>query len=417
MDDKKKNSGGNMLDGTDGNRRAKWILRALSLLIASILWFFVSWDGTTVRSKDLTVPLRYLDIPDGYTLSERVQNVDVKIEGSLETLALLDRNAITASVSLQELRPGKYRLPVHLNSPARVRVASYTPQDVEFELYRIIERTLKPFWEIDDEDLPEGAQLTEVVLTPDEVVVKGSETEVMAVRRAILKDGLPELIEKGYAELLVELIGANGDPVEGLKVEPGTIRVSARLSEPVGDLSVPVRIPVRGLPGDGLDVRAVVISPDTVTLRGPQKLLENITELTLNPIDVTGHTEDMNFEVPIESPEPGITIPGVDHVRVSIQLHSSVEARTFLGVRIAVQGKGAFERWRLSPPVASVTVEREISGTPEFEINNPPLALYVDVTNVVADSLVLPVLVENLKDGIKVIRIEPQQVTVTAVTN
>ena len=405
-----------LIDLSDATKRTRWVLRVVSIVLALTLWFFVGWDGASdSRTKELTVPLRYLDIPDGYSLSNRVRNITVLMEGNVELLALLDRNAVTASVSLQELRPGKYRLPVHIDSPERVRILNYSPQVVEFELYRIIERTLKPLLEIADEDTSDDISVTEIVFEPAEVVVKGSETDVMAVRRAVVRASLDDLITYGTLDLPVTLLGADGGEIAGLEIVPQQVRLNVRVAESVEEIRVPVNVPIRGMPGNGLDVDAVVVSPDVVALRGTRGALANITELTLNPIDVTGHTENMVVDIPLDAPAAGITIANADSVRVRVQFHSSVDTRTFVGVPIAVTGKGAFSGWQVSPVGANVMVERSVTSTEPFDMSKPPFELYVDVTNVVADHLVLPVLVRGLHDGMKVIRIEPQQVTVSAV--
>ncbi len=403
-----------LIDLSDATKRTRWLLRVVSIALALTLWFFVGWDGSDSRTKELTVPLRYLDIPDGYSISNRVHNITVLMEGNVELLALLDRNAVTASVSLQELRPGKYRLPVHVDSPERVRILDHSPQVVEFELYRIIERSLKPTLEITDE-VPGGISVTEVVFQPLEVVIKGSETEVMAVRRAVVRSTLENLITHGTQDLPVVLLGEDGTEIAGLDSLPKQVQISVRVAETLEEIRVPVNVPVHGTPGNGLNVDAVVVSPDVVTLRGTGAALANITEVTLNPIDVTGHTEDMVVDIPLDAPAPGITIANADSVRVQVRLHSTVETRTFAGVPIAVSGRGAFADWATSPAGANVMVERSVTATEPFDMSKPPFELYVDVTNVVTDHLVLPVLVRNLRDGMRVIRIEPQQVTVSAV--
>lgn len=403
-----------LVDLSDTTKRTRWLLRVVSIILALTLWFFVGWDGSEFRTKELTVPLRYLDIPEGYSVSNRVRDITVLMEGSLELLALLDRNAVTASVSLQDLRPGKYRLPVHVNAPERVRILSHSPQSVEFELYRIIERALKPTLEITD-DVPDDISVSEAVFEPAEVVVRGSEVDVMAVRHAVVRLAFEDLKTYESRELPVILLGAEGEEIAGLEIVPKQVRTNIRVSEAVEEIRVPVDVPVQGTPGNGLNIDAVVVSPDVVTLRGSGAALANITKLTLNPLDVTGHTEDMVVDIPLDAPAPGITVANADSVRVQVRLHSSVDTRTFLSVPIAVSGKGAFPAWQIMPAGANVMVERSVTGTEPFDMNKPPLELYVDVTNVVTDRLALPVLARNLQDGMKVIRIEPQQVTVSAV--
>lgn len=418
MDDGKKRRFFNIpfIELSQDVRIAKWLLRILSILVALLLWFFVSWDGTAVRTKELKIPLRYEGIPDGYTISDRVREVSVKIEGSLELLALLDRNAITASVSLQGVAPGKYRLPISLYNPDRIRVISYSPQGVEFELYRTIERSMRPVFEV-KEEIPADYFIGNVTIDPAEVTVRGTEAGVLSVVRALVQGDLASLQVEGAVELPVTLLAADGSVVRSLDVEPSHVKVDASLSELVEEIEVPIRAIVLGKPGEGLEASEAAVSPDRAILRAPAKQLEGITELTLKPIDITGQTGDIDVEVALDALPPGIAVAGADKVRVTVRLHLPTEARTYLGVPIAVQGKGAYDDWKITPSTVNIIVERNINSTEPFDDATPPVALHIDVSNVVADHLILPVLAGNMPNGVRIVRIEPQQVSVTAVTN
>jgi hypothetical protein len=47
-------------------------------------------------------------------------------------------------------------------------------------------------------------------------------------------------------------------------------------------------------------------------------------------------------------------------------------------------------------------------------MSHPPIELYVDVTNVVAHRMMLPVLARGLSGDLRVLHIEPEHVTVNA---
>jgi hypothetical protein len=104
---------------------------------------------------------------------------------------------------------------------------------------------------------------------------------------------------------------------------------------------------------------------------------------------------------------------GTDHVNLKVAFQSSVETRTFLGVPVRLDGVPNTRNWVVSPPTASVTVEHSAVLGTALDPEIPPVELYVDATNVVASQMTLPILVRNAGDGINIIRMEPQQVTIT----
>ena len=212
------------------SKRTRWLLRVLSLVLAVVLWIFVTWDGSTLGTREMNIPFKYLDIPDGYSISNTVKDISVVVEGRTEILTLLGRNSITASVSLNDLRPGKYRLPVQLSVPENMRLVSYSPQVVDFSLFRIIQRTLRPSLVIKKGDVPDNLFLENTLFAPPKVVVRGPESDVLTVRKAEVRGTFTELRADAEKELPVILVGDKGE-IFGLTVEPRQVSVIASFTE------------------------------------------------------------------------------------------------------------------------------------------------------------------------------------------
>jgi YbbR domain-containing protein len=372
----------------------------------------VTWEGTELTSRKFTVPLNYQGIPEGYSISRTIDNVEVRLEGRLEEFALMNRRDIVASVGMSDLRPGKYSLPIQVVSPSGLRVSSYSPNTVDFELFRMISRSLRPSLVLQG-DMPENLVLSSVDVTPSEVAVRGPEAAVMEVRRAEARIAAADMIGGVERELPVLLLKEDGEAAN-IEADPPSVMAKAYFIRTTQETRVPVNVRVTGTPGGGLEIGKVVISPDTVLLRGTGADLMGVSALTLNPIDVTGHTENMNMDIPLEPPSDSMTIIGTDSVSLTVEFRNAVETRTFLGVPVELRGASGATKWSLSPQAASVTVERpSVPGT-AFDPDDPPLELYIDATNVVTSQLTLPVLVDNAAAGVNVIRIEPSQVTITA---
>jgi YbbR domain-containing protein len=385
-------------------------MRVASLAFAATLWYFVTWDSTGLETRELRVPLRYQGIQEGYSLSDTVQNVEVRLEGRVFDLALLSANDITASVGMSDMRPGKYRLPIQFDTPSYVKIMSYNPDVVEFELYRVIERSFRPTLALLDE-IPENMAMSSVDIRPPEVTVKGPEASVLGLRRAEVRSTVREM-SGGERELSVVLMDEIGD-VRGIGTEPPTVVARAHFTKTMQEARIPIRVQITGTPGAGVEVGNVVLSPDVVTLRGTREALLGVSEITINPIDIAGHTENINVDIPLESPSDAIAIIGAGNVNLKVEFRAAVETRTFLSVPIGLAGVRDGDSWSVSPHVASVTVEKPASGA-ALDPDNPPLELYLDATNVIASQMSLPILVRNVQNGVSVIRIEPPQATITA---
>ena len=306
----------------------------------------------------------------------------MRLEGRLDEFALMNRRDIVASVGMSDLRPGKYSLPIQVVSPSGLRVMSYSPSTVDFELFRMISRSLRPSLVLQG-DMPENMVLSSVDVTPSEVAARGPEAAVMEVRRAEARIAAADMVGGAERELPVLLLKEDCEAAN-IEADPPTVRVRAYFVRTTEEARVPVNARVTGIPGNGLEIGKVVVSPDTVLLRGTGAALLGVSALTLDPIDVTGHTENMNMDIPLEPPSDSVTIIGTDRVALTVEFRSAVETRTFLGVPVELRGASGSAQWSVSPRTVSVTVERpSVPGT-AFDPNDPPLELYIDATNVVA---------------------------------
>ena len=381
------------------------------MVFAFMLWYFVTWDSTGIEKRKYLVPLDYGDVPEGYSISQTLRNVEVELEGRPEAFPFLSIGNIRASVEMSSWKPGKYSLPIQLMPPGGFRVAGYSPNIVDFEVFRMIERTFRPVLVLSD-GVPDSLTLASVDVVPAEVTVKGPEAAVMALRRAETRGAAREMTE-GTREMAVILTDENGD-ASGLEIEPAVVSVTAHFSRSLQEARVPVRIEITGEPPKGLEVGGIVVSPDHVTLRGTREALLGVTDIALNPIDVSGHTESVNIDIPLEAPSEAVTILGSPHVSVRVEFRDAVETRTYMSVPVALEGVADASIWSVSPHSANVTVERAASAAAPFVPEEPPLELYVDATNVVASQIILPVMTRNVSAGVSVIRIEPSQITITA---
>ncbi|MDR3164563.1 MAG: hypothetical protein LBU13_03210 [Synergistaceae bacterium] len=394
----------------DRAAKTRWFMRAASVVFAFMLWYFVTWDSSGLEKRKYLVPLNYGNAPEGYSISRTVRNVEVELEGKPEAFAFIGIGNIKASVEMSGWRPGKYSLPIQLTPPGGVRVVSYRPNIVDVEVFRMIERTLRPVLVLED-DVPDSLTLASVDVVPAEITVKGPEAAVMALLRAETRGTARDMAD-GTREMTVILTDENGD-VSGLHIEPAVVRVTAHFSRALQELSVPVKIEITGEPLKGLEVGAVVTSPDHVTLRGSREALRGVTDVMLNPIDVSRHSESINIDIPLESPSTSITIAGQSHVNVRVELRDAVETRTYMGVPVALEGISGAGLWSMSPHLANVTVERSAASDIPFAPEKPPFVLYIDATNVVASQITLPIMTRNVTAGVDVIRIEPSHVTIT----
>lgn len=389
-----------------------------SLVLSVLMWITASKNDNMdkrMRVTTIEAPLLYADMPEGYVVTKiSAETVSVMIEGETDLISNVEGTSpspVRPFVSLQGLRPGSYRQPVQVETPVGVRMIDRSPQFAEFDLARVIERTMRPVVDLPSTD---KERIHSISFEPAEIKIKGPDTQVLNARNAVVHVSAADLAGVASLDLPVDIIGPNETKMEGLEITPPSVVLIAKVSEPTHTVKVNVSVPTRGTPPEGYAVSAATVSPQTVTLRGTKEALANITELTLDPIDISGLEGDMTIDIPIEAPTDDIEID-VSTVRFTVSVRSVVDTVALYDLPIHVEGALASRVWSTSPTTASATVEYSVGGEESAVADAMPVELYIDVTNIVADTVTLPVLARGIGAGARVIKIDPPRVTAISV--
>ena len=391
----------------------KWLLRVLSLFISLTLWAFVGWDGNSEGTRSFDVPVRYTNLPKGHSIFSATESIHVTLSGRLAALAAVDRTRIVAGVELREIQPGKYRLPVRVDTPQNVRVSRVNPQIIEFELMRIIERVIPIRYQLKGE-IPRGQIIRSIDISPTEVTLKGNESKITAVHEALIEIPLSDLQSGKSLSLPIKLSGTNTN-VEGIEMDHRQATATVYFEEDTKGYRIPLRVRLEGEPNPEWEVASVKITPSHIVLHRGEAKTTHMTEWILPSVDITGLNENLHLTLPIDIGSTDVDVEGPEYAKVEVQLRRIPEVRTFLNVPVKIMGKGIYKEWKIDDPLVSVTIEQDPAFVYDQDSEEIPCELYVDVTNVVSRQLSLPVLIRKIRKGVTVIRIEPERVTVTAI--
>lgn len=398
-----------------GRLRANLGLFAVSLAISLMLWAFVAWDGNSDGTRSMSANIEYLNLQRGYSMYDNTSKVEIKLAGSLNALSRVDQSDISARVDLQGLQPGKYSLPISMNIPSFVRLRSWQPSTADVEIYRHIERTVGISYRVEG-NLPEGMVISSSKILPKEAVISGPESDVLAVQS--IETVIPgQKVKNGEKMMLpVKVASTSGNP-DRITITPKQAEVTVLLENEILGESIPVEVSVVGSPAEGYELESVKVIPQSVAIRGKSTAVKKMTSLVLPPVDISGLDQNLNLMLPLQPVEmtPEVEISGPDRARVEIYIRKKIADKTFNNVAVMTEGVSQGKEWKITPESVKLTIQGTKTEIDALKSGTVPCDLYVDVSNIVSKQITLPILVKNLKSDFKVIRIEPEQVTVTLV--
>jgi YbbR domain-containing protein len=302
---------------------------------------------------------------------------------------LTDRAPVHAWIDLSGLGPGTHTVPVRVEPLSQfqpTKLVTQSPQNVTITLERLVTSEFPVDLTLRGEPAV-GFQAETPKLSQDKVEVRGPSSRVQQVSKAVVTLDLAQVSDSINRSLDVQLVDANGDPVDGVTYTPRQIIVNQAVSQRGGYRNVVVKVSWTGQVANGYRLTNISVFPPTVTVFSSNPQLMNALPgyVETNPIDLTGVKDDLERRLSLNLPN-GVEVVGdqtdlVDQ-KVLVQVGvATIEGNvTMPGLRVQVTGMDEALSANLSPE----TVDVIISGPVPLldRITESDVRVMVDVTGV-----------------------------------
>jgi YbbR domain-containing protein len=173
--------------------------------------------------------------------------------------------------------------------------------------------------------------------------------------------------------------------------------------------TVGVRLERRGEPGPGQRVGGVEIVPDRVEVEGPAQAVETLRDVATRAVELSALDASAQVEVDLESPGGQVRVRP-SRVLVRFDFEEVLEQRRLSGLAVrAGDGSG----WSVQPGSVAVVVRGARESLDRLAIEDG--SVYVDVGSRAPGSAFRARPRVRLPDGIELVRVEPEEVTVQSV--
>lgn len=377
--------------------RASLLRLALAFGLSFALWAFVSFSQNPEENVTFPeMPLQIVGLDDDLVIvdgsgvpSQIFPTIDVTLRTDQRQLATLRRVDLRVVANLNGLGPGEHMVPINVEAtrsnvainvatggvdPAQVPVRLEQLSDEEVPIRVEIQGNLPFSFERGDPRVSSGGQPIQVAR------VYGPISRVMLVDEVRALVNVEQLRATYVAPLALMPLDAAGQPVEGVRVEPGTVTVQVPINPVVGLKLVPVEPQIIGLPAPGFEVRSVQVTPPLITLAGSSGPLDAVDLLTTAILDLSGTRQDLSVSLALNFPEG--TSPHAaqsDHVTVTVQI-GPIERpfQVVLPVQVQLFGVAPALSASFSPAVINLTVSGDSTALNALAEN--PLSAVLDLS-------------------------------------
>lgn len=313
--------------------KSKWFVRLASLAFAVFLYIFVNvtvnsshsdptFSGRADQSQTLDdVPVEIRIDEQNYVVSGVPQFVTVSLQGSPGNLTplALQRN-FDVFVDLQGLEEGDHVVELQHNISNDLTVF-IEPKTIEVT---IEERASEEFAVVADfineDKMAPGYELVDYTLEPATVTITSSRSiidQIGIVKVYVNLEGLDSSINN--RELPVNVYDTQGNELT-VRVAPENIQISAEVDNP--SKSVPVSVETTGELPEGYALNSISANVDEVEVFSTSEVLDGISELSTEAIDLSEITESGTIDAQLSLPE-GVNVPDMETIEVTVDVEQT----------------------------------------------------------------------------------------------
>ena len=401
----------------------RWLFRNLSTLLlafalAVVVWFSAETAANPNIESTRSVPLEIdgLD-PNMLVVSSPPAQVRVTLRSPSSVMTSLDSvdGSISAWVDVSGLEAGTYELEVKAKASETygpVRISQITPQFVTLTIESLITRSIPVDLEISGEPAI-GYEKGPASYTPTSVTVSGPASLVDQVTNALVTLDISDANETINVDIPVLALDSNGEPVEGVLINPKEISVTQPIYLQGGYRNVIVKVLTSGQPANGYKLTNITVSPLNVVVfsSDPQLVNDLPGYVETEPVDLTGTEDDVDTFVGLELPD-GVSVVGDQAVLVRVSI-AAIEGSLTVDLPVIPLGLLPTQAAILSPETVKLILSGPVPVLDSLEPSD--IRVVVDLTGLDLGTYQLEPTVDLLPERIIAEAILPTTIQVTVI--
>jgi YbbR domain-containing protein len=393
------------------------MLWALALSVAVWIAAVTAADPDEQRVFSKPVQIEIVGRDAGLViLNEIPASVEVTLRAPRSVWAALEaqETPIRAIADLSAMSAGEHTVHIQMQvTEGPSRVVSVSPSDFSVTLEPLKSRVLPIGLTLNGQPAT-GYQAGDPALSPKEILVSGAASLVEQVERARVEINLTGTRESVDQTMQVQLLDGNNLPIEGLSVNPTSVRVNIPVTQQGGYRDMAVKVIVHGQVANGYLLTNLSVFPPIVTVFSTDPNLVNDLPgvVETQELELSGASDDISTRLSLALPE-GVSVVGEQSVQVQVGIEPIISNLTLSDIKIEVVGLGE----GLSALVSPIEVDVILSGpAPLLDLLLlQDIRVVVDVTDLGGGVYQLTPRVEILVADVVVESVLPNTVEVTIV--
>ena len=300
--------------------KRNWPAKLLSLLAAIVMWFFIMRDQNPVMEVTYTIPVQVQNLNSGYIIEDAPDVVRVVLAGPRDTIMSMKSDNLRAYIDASGVKPGQNNVTINFTPPAGMNLVEVKPDNIIINVDEDAEKTI-PVAIVPIGKFSDDIALKSVTIVPKEVTVSGRKQQVNAVSKVVMKVNVAGQTKNFSAVSTLEAWDTAGNVLD-VHINPNQGQAQYELNLLRKEKAVPITVPTVGTVAEGYEVKSNAATPTQLTVTGREEMIDSVTEIQTEPIDVSGATETVQGNYNLVLPN-GVN-SNTTKVRVKVEIQKKV---------------------------------------------------------------------------------------------
>lgn len=385
-------------------------LKIISIFLGIFAWTYVNLVSPPTVRRTISSAIEYRNVPQLMRVTPEKPRVEVEIEGSRRDFIISGPEKVQVSVDLYNLRPGRAILPVKVISASGLNVKSVNPAQIEVDAVALVRKDFPVVAKLIGRPA-EGYLAEDPRIKPEMVTLEGPELIIKRIQNCQIEVSLDQVKNSISENLPVKVVFEVGLNQNEIKVSPEKVGVDVTVKQGYPRKIVALAKPVLiNKPPEGKKLENYKIEPEKLMITGPERLIDQMTELGYRPIDLARISQTSSMPLKLEFPGEKVQVVGSTTASIEIILSDTLLSRTEQGLTFELK-KNDLQHTSVS--VSSYSLELEGYLQDLEKVRGARLQMILDISRMAPGSYDVPLTVPSgLPPKVKVLRIIPETVKI-----
>ncbi|MGE5614650.1 MAG: YbbR-like domain-containing protein [Bacillota bacterium] len=306
--------------------------KILSIMVAVVIWLIVTnstnpFVSRTIYNVPITVENEEFLQQNGYTLKNTPRNyIDITIRGRQEAVEKVKATDFEVTLDygqIKSVNDRKLKISEPVCTVKDVTIESFSPSEIDIQLTRNKTGTFPVELKSNIKTKP-GYVVLKTTVSPEMMPIYGEESLIDSVDSIKANLELKDVDRDTTQTVQCIVYNKEGKEITSLSNVKVTVTVEVGKELPVYPVT-------RGRLADDYVETLRVIEPDKVLVTGSPEILENLTSIKTEPIDIDNVKANFTKSIPLEIPDGVKLVNSPD----SITFNMSVEKLVIRNIEIS----------------------------------------------------------------------------------